>query len=126
MKKFSGPMILTFFVALFVTAGLTVGTAGAASPALMTAADSKANAHNTEGIKHYNKEHWDKAHEHFMQAVEADPQSAEAHYNLALALDKMGQHQDAAKHFKQAADLGKDNPDIQNSKILQGHLKMMK
>ena len=126
MKNLGGLIITTFFIALFITAGLAVATAGAGPPALMTATESKANAHNTEGIEHYNKEHWDKAHEHFMQAVEADPQSAEAHYNLALSLDKMGQHGDAAKHFKQAADLGKDNPDIQNSKILQGHLKMLK
>ena len=126
MKKIGGFMIVMFFAACFVGTGLAVGTAEAGAPAaLMTAPDSKANAHNTEGIDHYNQEHWGVAHEHFMQAVEADPESAQAHYNLALALDKMGQHGDAAQHFKKASDLGKDNPEIQNSKILQGHLKML-
>ena len=43
---------------------------------------------NSEGIEHYNQEHWDVALGHFVKAVEADPASAEAHYNLALALDK--------------------------------------
>ena len=28
--------------------------------------------------------------------------------------------------LKMAQDLGKDNPDIQNSKILLGHVKMLK
>ena len=63
---------------------------------------------------------------HFIKAVEADPASAEAHYNLALALDKTDKHMEAANEFLMAQDLGKDNPDIQNSKILQGHLKMLK
>ena len=49
-----------------------------------------------------------------------------AHYNLALALDKLGQHMSAAKHFKMAADLGQNNPEIQNSGILKAHLKMLK
>ena len=126
MKKLRGLMIMAYFLALTITASLAVAIAGAAAPALMTAPESKAHAHNAEGIEHYNQEHWDKAHAHFMQAVEADPQSAEAHYNLALSLDKMGQHKEAAMEFKMAQELGKDNPDIQNSKILQGHVKMLK
>ncbi|MEW6542117.1 MAG: hypothetical protein AB1411_00740 [Nitrospirota bacterium] len=30
----------------------------------------------------------------------------------------------AAEHFKKAHELGKNNPDIQNSGILKAHLKM--
>ncbi|HJU05705.1 MAG TPA: tetratricopeptide repeat protein, partial [Nitrospiraceae bacterium] len=73
-------------------AALVAGTASAdmnkdmkAAPALKTAAGSKAESHNTEGIEHYNQGHWDVAKKHFMEAAKADPQSAEAHYNLALA-----------------------------------------
>ena len=91
----------------------------------MTAADSKAHAANNEGIEHYNQEHFDVALGHFKKAVEADPGAAEAHYNLALALDATDKHMEAANHFKMAQDLGKDNPDIQNSKILLGHVKML-
>ena len=100
-------------------------TFAAGPPALMTAADSKAHAANSEGIEHYNQEHWDVALGHFQKAVGADPNSAEAHYNLALALDKTDKHKEAAMEFKKAQDLGKDNPDIQNSKILLGHVKML-
>lgn len=127
MDRFFRLILWTSFVAFITLVGFGIGTAIAAGPpALMTAADSKAHAANSEGIEHYNQEHWDVALGHFKKAVEADPESAEAHYNLALALDKTDQHKAAAIEFKKAQDLGKDNPDIQNSKILQGHLKMLK
>ena len=80
--------------------------------------------HNKEGIEHYNLGHWDVALKHFTAASKEDPQSAEAHYNVALALDKLGDHKAATEHFQTAKDLGKDNADIQNSGILKAHLKM--
>ena len=95
----------------------------AASP-LMTAPGSKADQHNKEGIEHYNQGHWDVALKHFTAAAKEDPQSAETHYNVALALDKLGDHKAATEHFQTAKDLGKDNPEIQNSGILKAHLKM--
>ena len=125
MKHFFRLILWTSFVAFITLVGFGAGMA-ATAPALMTASDSKAHAANSEGIEHYNQEHWDVALGHFKKAIEADPGSAEAHYNLALALDKTEQHKAAAMEFKKAQDLGKDNPDIQNSKILQGHLKMLK
>lgn len=93
------------------------------APALKTAPGSQAGAHNNEGIEHYKQGHWDVAKKHFMEAVKSDPSSAEAHYNLALALDKSGDHQAAIEHFQKAKELGKDNPAIQQSEILQAHLK---
>ncbi len=141
MERFFRVFLCTSFVAFSTMVGFGIGTAvadsnhkkegamkekAAAVPALMTAAASKAHAANNEGIEHYNQEHWGVALGHFKKAVEADPASAEAHYNLALALDKSDQHKAAAMEFKQAQDLGKDNPDIQNSKILLGHVKMLK
>lgn len=127
MKNFYRLILCAAFVALIALVGFGIGTAVAGGPpALMTAADSKAHAANSEGIEHYNQEHWDVALGHFQKAVEADSNSAEAHYNLALALDKTDKHKEAAMEFKKAQDLGKDNPDIQNSKILLGHVKMLK
>ena len=61
----------------------------------MTAADSKVHAPNNEGI--------DPGSGHFKKAVEADPAS-EAHYNLALALEK-SEAQGGSHGFKQAQDL---------------------
>ena len=91
---------------------------------LKAAPGSKAEQHITDGIEHYEKGHWDVAQKHFTEAAKADPKSAEAHYNVALVLDKMGDHTGATQHFKTAYDLGKDNSDIQNSEILKKHLKM--
>lgn len=126
MNRFVRLIRCVSFISFLTLVGFGMGTAVAGDPpALMTAADSKAHAANSEGIEHYNQEHWDVALGHFIKAVEADPASAEAHYNLALALDKTGKHVEAANEFQMAQDLGKDNPDIQNSKILLGHVKML-
>jgi Tfp pilus assembly protein PilF len=91
---------------------------------LQAAAGSKAETHIAAGIEHYGKGHWDVAKKHFSEAEAADPQSAEAHYDLALALDKSGDHKGAAEHFQRAQSLGKDNVAIQQSEILKKHLKM--
>lgn len=85
---------------------------------------SEAESHTNAGIEHYGMGHWDVAKRHFTEAEKADPQSAEAHYNLALALDKSGDHTGATAHFKRAQELGKSNADIQNSDILKKHVKM--
>ena len=126
MNRFLRLILCASFIGFLAMVGFGIGTAIAAPPALMTAADSKAHAANNEGIEHYNQEHFDVALGHFIKAVEADPSSAEAHYNLALALDATDKHMEAANEFKMAQDLGKDNPDIQNSKILKAHVERMK
>jgi len=92
-------------------------------PVLSSPAGAHDEGHNAEGIKHYNKEHWKKAADHFRGAIDADPKLAEAHYNLALSLDKMRQHGAATRSFANALKLGKDNADISGSSILQAHLR---
>ena len=96
---------------------------GKTAPALKAASGSKAEAHLKEGIDHYDQGHFDVALKHFTAGAKEDPQSAEAHYDVALALDKTGDHKAATEHFKKAAELGKNNPEIQNSGILKAHLK---
>ena len=91
---------------------------------LKAASGSKAETHIAAGIEHYGLGHWDVAKKHFTEAEKADPQSAEAHYDLALALDKAGDHKSATEHFQRAHTLGKDNMEIQQSEILRKHLKM--
>jgi Tfp pilus assembly protein PilF len=91
---------------------------------LKGASGSKAESHIASGIEHFDQGHWDVAKKHFSEAAQADPQSAEAHYDLALALDKAGDHKGATEHFQRAQTLGKDNTEIQQSGILRKHLKM--
>jgi Tfp pilus assembly protein PilF len=116
-------LVSAFLCATTFNVPLSAADMNKTAPALKTAAGSKAETHNNEGIEHYNQQHWDVAKKHFMEAVKSDPSSAEAHYNLALALDKSGDHKTAIDHFHKAKDLGKDNAEIQESEILKAHLK---
>jgi Flp pilus assembly protein TadD len=123
MKHLLGVTIMVLGLALTTGPGWADMGKGTAAP-LKTAPGSKAEMHNNEGIEHFTQGHWDVAKKHFTEAAKEDPKSAEAHYNLALTLDKAGDHKGATEHFKTAYDLGKDNHDIQESGVLKAHLKM--
>jgi len=122
MKRLVGVAFIAMCLA--IGAGPAFADMGKTATPLKVAANSAAESHNNEGIEHYNQGHWDIAKKHFTGAAEADPKSAEAHYNLALTLDKSGDHGGATEHFRTALELGKANPEIANSGILKAHLKM--
>lgn len=122
MKQYVNITVMVLSMALVT--GLGWADMGKAGAPLKTAPGSKAEMHNNEGIEHFNQGHWDVAKKHFTEAAKEDPKSAEAHYNLALTLDKAGDHKGATEHFKTAQNLGKDNHEIQDSDILKAHLKM--
>ena len=92
--------------------------------ALMAPAEAAGAAENNEGVGHYKEGHWDVSEKHFNKAIEAGPDLAEAHYNLALTLDKLGNHGDATNQFRKALELAPDNPKIKDSQILKDHLGM--
>lgn len=98
--------------------------AAGAEMALMAPAGTPGEMENNEGVDHYKQGHWDVAEVHFRKSMGADPGLAEAHFNLALALDKLGKHGDATDHFKKAAELAPDDPKIAQSKILRAHTGM--
>lgn len=126
MKRFLGFSIGVFvsiMLMMLITVNFSESAEKAAEKALEASSESAGKAHNTEGIKHYDKGHWEKAQNHFGEAVEADKNLAEAHYNLALSLHNQGKHGDALIHFKHALKLGSNNPAIANSQILKNHLK---
>jgi Tfp pilus assembly protein PilF len=116
-------MRLLTAVAALSLSGLLMSCATASQP-LPAAAGANASAaqHNAEGIEHYNMGHYDVAKTHFEAATKADPGSAEAHYNLALALDKLGAHPEATAHFKKAAELAPGNSAINGSSAYRGHV----
>ena len=80
--------------------------------------DPEANTHNEEGISHYKEGHFDIALKHFREAGKIQSEIGEIHFNEALALDKLGDHGDAAKHFKVAEENANGNTLILESKIL--------
>ncbi|VAX27797.1 hypothetical protein MNBD_NITROSPINAE05-758 [hydrothermal vent metagenome] len=92
--------------------------------ALMAKGTEPGAAENNEGVGHYKEGHWKTSLKHFEEAVVAGPNLAEAHYNMALTLDKLGDHGGATQHFGEALKLAPDNAKIKDSKILQDHLGM--
>ena len=75
-----------------------------------------------EGTAHYDLGHYEPAAGWYEDALKIDPNSAEAHFNLALALDKLGHHQEASVHFDEANDLAGGNTAITESDILKKHI----
>lgn len=122
MRKMLGMVVV--ILSLILIGGPSWAEMGKGAVPLKAAPGSMAESHINLGIEHYEKGHWDVAKKHFSDAAQADPKSAEAHYDVALVLDKAGDHAGATTHFKTAYDLGKNNAEIQNSDILKKHLKM--
>ncbi len=111
------------FALLFTMAFLMIGCEKTEPGGILLAPKAELGAtENNEGVGHYKEGHWDVAEKHFREAIEANPQLAEAQYNLALALDKLGNPRDATNQFLIAMHLAPDNPKITDSPILNDHL----
>lgn len=68
-----------------------------------------------QGTQAYQGKQFDEAKQYFSQAVTEAPQSGPAHYNYALALNALGQAEEARKHFIEAANLAPGDKVIWNS-----------
>lgn len=78
--------------------------------------------HNLEGIQQYHSKKWQEAKSLFESAIQADPDLAEAHFNLALTLHELGEHREATIHFKRASELAPANNEIAGSSVYRNHL----
>lgn len=65
--------------------------------------------HMTDGVRYFTVGDWAQAAQAFERAVAAQPDLAEAHYNLAVSLDQSGQAAEAKKHYVVAANLAPGN-----------------
>ncbi|HEU4684061.1 MAG TPA: tetratricopeptide repeat protein [Nitrospira sp.] len=63
---------------------------------------------------------WPGAEQAFRQTIASDGAFAEAHYNLAVTLDRMGRQAEAKKHYIEAANLAPGNKVIWDSPPLRG------
>lgn len=72
-----------------------------------------------EGNKQFAAQNWDGAKAAYLQSIAAEPTLAEAHYNLGLTLDRLGDKAAAKKHYFEAANLAPGNKVIWNAPPLR-------
>lgn len=70
---------------------------------------SDAVARLDEGNKLFTAQDWPGAKAAYLQSIAAQPTLAEAHYNLGLTLDRLGDKAEAKKHYFEAANLAPGN-----------------
>ncbi len=73
----------------------------------------------TEGNRLFREGRWEGARQQFQSAVQVQPDLAEAHYNLAVAMEKLGDPTGAKPHFIEAANLAPGHKVIWNSPPLR-------
>lgn len=81
-------------------------------------AKSQAAALTEQGTQAYQAKQFEEAKQYFEQAVTVAPQSGQAHYNYALALNALGDSELARQHFITAADLAPGDKVIWDSPAL--------
>ena len=62
-----------------------------------------------EGNQLFAQRDWAGARQVYLATIQADPTVAEAHYNLALVLERLGDKAEAKKHYVAAANLAPGN-----------------
>jgi len=124
------------WVALFAVAACSGGGSGASKdaggggggiPALMSPSEmsnATASQKNNEGVDHLSQGHYDVAEPLFREAIAAQDNFAEAHFNLAVTLDGKGDHPGATAEFTKAKELGGSNPKIGENDLLKKHVGM--
>lgn len=110
------------FVSLTIMASTGLAW-GQLAPAIKPLSGSKGAAQINKGVESSIRGNWSEAQKHYKEALTANPRSAEAHYNLALAYENNGDSQNALIHFQKASAYGQLNPWIRNSKVLNQRLK---
>ncbi len=94
----------------------TLSAPGGSTPAARNAVD--------KGNALFAEKRYAEARVQYEAALVADPRMAEAHYNLALTLDRMGQGRVAEQHYLEAADLAPGHKVIWDSPPLREHGKV--
>lgn len=95
---------LTFLALLLVAAGCR------------SAADTKTSETQSQfGVRMAKMNLWREAMFRFRRAVEIDPNDAQAHNNLAVALEANGDFEAAAKEYREALRLDRTDQHIQKN-----------
>lgn len=119
-----GMQIRQFMILVMIL--LLVGTAACSSkrkplvPLSLAEPDVKPQAVvlTEQGTQAYQAKQFEDAKKYFEQAVAVVPQSGQAHYNFALALNALGNAEVARQHFLEAANLAPGDQIIWDSPAL--------
>ncbi|MGQ0810102.1 MAG: tetratricopeptide repeat protein [Nitrospiraceae bacterium] len=87
--------------------------------ALATTVQGAAAGYNEQGMHAYQSGQFSDAKNYFSQAVAAAPKSGHAHYNLGLALNALGETEQAHAQFIEAANLEPGDKTIWDSPALR-------
>ncbi len=68
-----------------------------------------------EGNKLFAQGQWEQAKAQYEAAIKVQPELAEAHYDLALTLERLDKKKEATAHYKEAANLAPGNQVIWSS-----------
>ncbi|MEW6543347.1 MAG: tetratricopeptide repeat protein [Nitrospirota bacterium] len=82
---------------------------------------AKAAASVEEGNRFFAASQWEQAKTQYEAAIAAQPTLAEAHYDLALTLEMLGDAKAARKHYIEAANLAPGHKVIWSSPPLRKH-----
>lgn len=116
------------YLSLIVALLLLVGGAACAStpkkkplaPLALVSGGAKPQAITLteQGTQAYQAKQFEEAKNLFSQAMASAPESGQAHYNYALALNALGDAETARQHFLEAANLAPGDKDIWDSPAL--------
>ena len=91
----------------------TLRAPAGALPAAVTAME--------EGNKLFAARKWDAAKAQYEAAIKAQPSLAEAHYNLAMVIENLGDEATARRHYVEAANLAPGHKIIWDSPPFRMH-----
>lgn len=74
-----------------------------------------------EGNRLFALGQWEQAKAQYEAAIKVQPELAEAHYDLGLTLDRLGNKKDATAHYREAANLAPGNQVIWNAPPFRKH-----
>jgi Tfp pilus assembly protein PilF len=116
-------MLTRLFVATLVLLGVFGCSASKPKPrvplVVKPPVSERVTQQTAEGMEEYQQGQFAEAKLHFEHALAGAPDSAEAHYNLGLALFALGENDQARQHFIEAANLAPGDKVIWDSPALR-------
>ena len=123
MKGGAAMKYLSLLVVVLLLLGTVACSKSKAKPLVPLALESgvkpQAVILTEQGTQAYQSRQFDDAKKYFFQAMDLAPQSGPAHYNYALALNALGDTEQARQQFLEAANLAPGDKVIWDSPALR-------